>query len=366
MIVKRVFHCTLQSENPCEFAENVEENIMSKLKDIYVGKYYKDNYVIKILSIDRYSDIRIAKDNLTAYGRLDVAFSAECFIIEVGEILANVTIVKKDNILVCRYVYDEESSIAVCIEQSSGDDVLPVIDLGMKITAICDKPIVTKSFRNKSIVYAKILTCKRTEYYFRIKGLIPQDILNTFINIHAYLIENILDELKRREELMQTKSTKERLLFLERIYYSYDMSESPKIETITTRVDGNDYLWSGPERQTGTESEGQTTSNIVNLIELLEPLRQTDVVFNTSNLTGVWCRQPYLYGSSPNVVRYTDKATIKELSAPEGNMNDFSIMLREIFNYLTVMREMTEQYSDDDIKSYFKFWKYLQSKKLNM
>lgn len=348
MIVNRVFTCTLYTDNPCSFAEDLQASIISKLQDIYVNVFYMDSLILKINKVINQSNIRILNYNATAGGTLHVQFEASCLIVEVNEIFANVLICKKTMLLIGKYTDPTGNFVtAVCI---SNQDALAILDKDMKVAAICTSPLVTHALDKTSIMHADILTCKRQISAFKIKQPISSEIIAGNTEVIKTILDLIADELSIRERLISTDSKfSDRLMFLENVYFSYDNSKQKKIDIAPVKIGDKTYKWIGPF---------YPTNNKINFIEYMSTL--IDKQSMSDDDVCIWGRFPTLFGSSPYIIKTTEK-----IKCVDGNITNLIAALKEIYNYLVVMREMALSYTDNDIEDYFKFWLYLKKFKLS-
>jgi DNA-directed RNA polymerase subunit E'/Rpb7 len=321
MILERIFDVSITVSNTISFCANIEKNCLTTLNNMYVGKCYKNSYIIEINNIIKHSCCRIISTNSTGYGIIDVKFSANIYIFSKRDILAGVVIEKNADFISsvykkyganihCVIVLTEEQKAYSSLLQAN--QVIPLI----RIEESLHIPMY-----DKISAVGKILTCEKEIRIHKIEGNIKPENMK---KIKIYLNE-MKKELNRRNEYIKTK--KDKIYLFESLLYYYN--ECPK-DFITNKYD--EYIWNGPNfiLQKGK------TETFYNIFELIE---------KNENFDGFWTRPFYVHRSSPILVK--DSNTYEEYTSIEAH-NFILCYINIILNYVRAINEVIEIYNEDD------------------
>jgi hypothetical protein len=323
---------------------NTENYILGVLNEQYVGKCYNGALILKINTIDEISSCEIITTNLLGNGNINVKFTAMIRRFYPGEFLPNVWVQKTQPSILGSYAEDNDGiSVMAYIMIPYGIQFEPsplkqsimtirehqripmrVIDVYHK----CANPIPA--------IGATLLVCEKKYNKYIITSSVGKGIKKML----SPLMKRIEEELQLRNDI--TPDIKENILFFESLLYSYRSKENKENKITST----NFPEWAGPN-----EIPMSVDGEVINLLDYLHNI--DDNIAN-DNIIGIWSRPLNIYKSSPNAVfrklspgeeldMEADPLLIEE-GSPESVFIRF---LKDILDYLSIVRKMAEYYIDN-------------------
>lgn len=326
MLLEKVFEVTLDVNNPINFCTNKNQHILTELNNIYVNKCYMGSYIIDIIDILQTSSCRIVNTNSTGNGIIDVRFIANVFMLNSWDILIGVEVEKNQSLIVGKY---KKPNLTIDVTFKPTNIQSNSLMIG-QLTPIRVIKSIHKPKESKIAIAAILLTCDKKAVNYRIKGEIAKSALPEI----QLLFNNIITELKLRETIK-----KESIRFFESLVYSYK-----NISNNNEKITIEDTFWEGPK------------SNVDNLkmINIFDTL--------SMDLTGFWTKPLGICRSSPMITMSQDKPAEYVLTAPHLMIIELA---KNMLTFLKAIREFTEVYSDDKIKSHENIWNMMRHAQYN-
>jgi hypothetical protein len=326
MIIKRVYDVSLNITDPINYCTNKKEHTLIELNNHYKNKCFMGSFILDILDILQISSCRIVNTNSSADGIIDVKFLAKIYTLNAWDILVGVKIEKNQTLIGGKY---QKNELVINVSFPPTHLQGTVLHVGQLIpTRVCI-PIHNPK-ENSISAAAVLLTCDLKNTIYKVRGKIDKSHMEEILSI----IDNIDQELDKRSLLLQTK--KKSIIFFESLLYPY--KSYPDATTITINKNKE---WFGPSTNL------EKSSNYINLHSMLN-----------MDLTGYWTRPLTLCRSCPFAMTYSDKPTEEYVTTyPHLLMIDF---LKNTLNYLVAIREMSELYTDDLIKSHENIWNLMK------
>ena len=319
---------------------NKESYILSILTDKYVGKCYNGAFIIKIDNIINISSCSIITTNLECNGNINVQFVAKVRIFYPGEFISGVHIKKTQLSILGDYTEDTEDGIiktyimipmGVKFEPSPLKHSILSIKENQRIPMrIID--VYHKCANSNPAIGATLLVCDQKYYKYIITSPLSKNI-NTLI---LPLMERIEIEMQLRNSITDP-DIQQNILFFESLLYSYqiDAKSAKKVNIPSEKFP----QWSGLEQIVNSSSGSQ-----INILDFAYSI----IEGNVDDIIGTWSRPLFIAKSSPlaiyepNITEISDDITLEE-----GNPDTIFIRyLKDILDYLTIIRKMSEYYTD--------------------
>lgn len=169
MIDQKIFETTLNIDDPTNFCTNVEAHLLKELENIYVGKCFKNSFILNITGVIQRSPCFIMRTNNSGRGYMHVRFSAVVSYLNAFDLIAAVKIIKNDsNIILGESLLTEPVTIVIPSSESQNN----VAEVGQLcryslLTAACtiyladNRPVPRGVFSFLSTLFQSI-TCKRS------------------------------------------------------------------------------------------------------------------------------------------------------------------------------------------------------------
>jgi hypothetical protein len=339
--------------NP-NLSTNKENYILSILNEKYVGKCYNGAFIIKIDNIINISSCSIITTNLECNGNINVQFVAKVRIFYPGEFISGVHIKKTQLSILGDYTEEtEDGTIKTYIMIPMGVKFEPS-PLKHSILSIKENQripmriidVYHKCANSNPAIGATLLVCDQKYYKYVITSPLSKNI-NTLI---MPLMERIETEMQLRNSITDP-DIQQNILFFESLLYSYqiDAKSAKKINITSEKFP----QWSGLEQiasssgsssGSGSSSSG-SSSHQINILDFAYSIIEGKV----DSVIGTWSRPLFIAKSSPMAIYEADVTEIgDDITLEEGNPDTVFIRyLKDILDYLTIIRKMSEYYTDN-------------------
>lgn len=334
--------------NP-NLSTNKENYILSILNEKYVGKCYNGAFIIKIDNIINISSCSIITTNLECNGNINVQFVAKVRIFYPGEFIAGVHIKKTQLSILGDYTEDTDDGIiktyimipmGVKFEPSPLKHSILSIKENQRIPMrIID--VYHKCANSNPAIGATLLVCDQKYYKYIITSPLSKNI-NTLI---MPLMERIETEMQLRNSITDP-DIQQNILFFESLLYSYQIdAKSAKKITIPSEKfpqwSGLDQIASGSVSSSSSSGSGHQ----INILDFAYSIIEGSV----DSVIGTWSRPLFIAKSSPMAIYEADITEIRDdITLEEGNPDTVFIRyLKDILDYLTIIRKMSEYYTDN-------------------
>lgn len=317
---------------------NKENYVLNILNEKYVGKCYNGSFVVKIDKIINISSCEIIITNLECNGNINVQFVARVRIFYPGEFISGVHIKKTQLSILGDYTEDTEDGIiktyimipmGVRFDPSPSKHAILSIKENQRIPMrIID--VYHKCANSNPAIGATLLVCDQKYYKYVITSPLSKNIDILLLP----LIEKIETELQLRNSIIDT-DIQQNILFFESLLYSYQIDVK---SANTVNIPSENFSqWNGLEQLTHDENQ-------LNILDFVYSL----IHGNGRNIIGTWSRPLFIAKSSPIAIYEADKIDISdEITLEEGNPDTIFIRyLKDILDYLTIIRKMSEYYTD--------------------
>lgn len=326
MLLEKVFEVTINISNPINFCTDKERHAFTELNNIYANKCYMGSYIIDIINILQISSCRIVNTNSSSDGIIDVKFLANVFILNIWDVLIGVKIAKNQSLLVGKYNKPQlEIDVTFRPTEIQANSLLVGQLVPVRVIQAVHKPK-----EGRIAIAAVLLTCDKKSVTYRVKG----EILKTAIPEIQLIFKNIIDELKMRSNI-----DKDRIMFFESLIYSY--KNMPKT---TEKITFGEEYWEGPKNNISNNKS-------VNIFDTLG-----------MDLTGFWSRPLGICRSCPLITVSQEKPIDYVLTAPHLMIIELA---KNILTFLTAIREFSELYTPELIKSHENIWNMMRQVQLN-
>jgi hypothetical protein len=329
MYLKR-FATSIDVDNPVSFCVNIDENILAVVKSEFEGICFKGSYITEVVKITQRSSCKIVCTNLDGGCVIDVEFLARIEMYGKWDIITCMKIEKKENIIlgsVAKNISDTKqfSHMTICLKPTKETEIFSVGDyIPVRVIQIYYPPM-----KKEMVIFGILMTCEKTSAIYYVTDKIPEN----FSATNSGLINKIKEEMVLRKKIDTKKLT-----FFENLFHSYDQSSSEIKE-----VDG----WIGPEFK-----KNSCDLNIF------------DVLKNESGVSGYWTRNMDIYRSSPYITKLRSPSESNKIINERAEIV-FLSYLKNIYNYLVAIREMTELYTDEAIVTHEKLWMAIRKTKIH-
>jgi len=323
--------------NP-NLSTNKEAYILNILNEKYVEKCYNGAYIISIDKIVNISSCEIVITNLSCNGNINVNFIANVRIFYPGEFIFNVHIKKTQVAILGEYIEttDNGSVIKTYIMIPHGVKYEPS-PLKHSILSIKENQripmrvidVYHKCANPNPAIGATLLVCDKKYYKYIVTTPLSK-------NAHIFLLpllQKIEIEMDLRNAITDN-DIKNNILFFESLLYSYKIDDYKN----TIKTIDSEYFskWFGLDQV-------QNDTKQINFL---------DFVYNClngeKNIIGTWSRPLFICKSSPLAIYEENVTEINdEITLEEGNSDSVFIRyLKDILDYLVIIRKMSEYYTD--------------------
>lgn len=353
--VPKLFSTSIDVKDPVEFCTNIDRHTLMEIRNRFKGTCYKGAYIVEVTRIVRISSCKICTTNLEGDGVVDVLFEGLVASLGRWDLVAGLRVRNKNLLYICdRGDLGEARNVKIIATliptvstasiigndgapdgavAKSKADALQVLKIGQKITMRVSD--VRCNYMSKYItVVGSLFTCDTTSPAFRVEG----DLTAADAARLAPVVDAIRAELVERNAALDSPSGPQRgasrdmIWFIERICYSYANTASDSVGDVIMSKNGP--AWAGPARLI----DAADSAEIVNMLDL--------VAGAPFDMSGIWCRDLSIYRSSPLVAKYVGDSPPWEQVLVESPTVVAQIMLMQMLNYLTAVREMTTIYAE--------------------
>jgi DNA-directed RNA polymerase subunit E'/Rpb7 len=316
---------------------NKENYILTILNEKYVGKCYNGAFIVKIDKIIDISSCAIIITNLECNGNINVQFVAKVRIFYPGEFISGVHIKKTQLSILGDYTEEtDDGTIKTYIMIPMGVRFEPS-PLKHSILSIKENQRIPmriidvhhKCANSNPAIGATLLVCDQKYYKYVITTPLSKNIDILILP----LMERIETEMQLRNSITDP-DIQQNILFFESLLYSYqiDSKSAKKINISSEKFPS----WSGLEQITNASGQINVLDFVYSIIE------------GKNNVIGTWSRPLFIARSSPLAIYEENKIDISdEITLEEGNPDTVFIRyLKDILDYLTIIRKMSEYYTD--------------------
>jgi DNA-directed RNA polymerase subunit E'/Rpb7 len=332
---------------------NKENYILSILNEKYVGKCYNGAFIVKIDNIINISACSIITTNLDCSGNINVQFIARVRIFYPGEFISGVHIKKTQLSILGDYTEDTDDGIiktyimipmGVKFEPSPLKHSILSIKENQRIPMrIID--VYHKCANSNPAIGATLLVCDQ-KYY---KYIITAPLSNNISTLLLPLMEKIETEMQLRNSISDP-DIQQNILFFESLLYSYqiDAKSAKKVNILSEKFPqwrGLEQISSGSSSSSASGSSSASVSTLqLNILDFAYSIIEGRV----DNVVGTWSRPLFIAKSSPMAIYEASVVDINdEITLEEGNPDTVFIRyLKDILDYLTIIRKMSEYYTD--------------------
>lgn len=327
VLASKQYSVSIDVRNPVNFCADKEKHVLTHLQRTYEGKCYGGAYIVEITKVDKISACRVVKNNLSASGNVDVAFTAAVVVYGQWDILVGVEIAERDHMVV-GFLRDAPVETVVALLPT---DMVQTISIG-QVVAIRVKTVLYPPFQSQMTVAGVVLTCDQRTPVYRLQTAIEPSAAQALLP----LVERVENELDRRAELMSDH--RESLWFFESLLYSYALPDSDDREPRVVETE-HASAWVGPG---GAELPPLATE--INLLEFVKNAAQAS---GSTNARGLWCRDFAIRRSAPLVARAPEEKAPEGWDRPlvERPAIALAAFLNNVYNFLAAVRGMVEGYS---------------------
>ena len=305
MLITKILETSINVDDPIDFIANKERHILNALK-LYENHCYKGVYIIRIIKIIKASKCYMIKTNLDGNYNIDVQFEVEAEVYGKWDVLAGVDILGKNQV---QYGKIRNSNVIV--------NIIPTEDpIHEKQTIPIRVIMAYYGYLQPNVTLTGILlTCVKNTPVFSIKGKI-------ITKNYKPLITAIKNEIEIRDTLPTKK-----VQFFEDLLTSY-----PKTIPLP---------------------KGAHAVDIISLFS------KPEITIN-----GIWTRDLTLYHSSSFVAKAD--SPIKPWNKPINENPDvvFRIFLVDILNYLILIKDMCNIYTNEMIENHKNIWTTMRNAQL--
>lgn len=186
MLVKKILETYIDISDPNDiFSVDMNQTIMNKLNEKFVGICYNSCLIVKINKIIRRSYVYM-KDTLDGDTNLNIMFEVDCIIYIKNEIINNCKIIKKETNGII-HATSKYAGIQLNIQPN-----MNIFKEGEIIPVIVKRVRYNISQNSISVSAMPFMPIIHDIYYYKIKG--------TLSSLQKYNIQNILDQIKKYED----------------------------------------------------------------------------------------------------------------------------------------------------------------------
>ena len=349
---EKVINTTVNILNPFNFCASTDSHLLGLLRDLYNGRCFMGAFILNVKSITTRSACHIEKTSNTNNGYIHVRFLADVSVFSRWDIITNVVIVSRQQMLVGVYEKAGGPRAVVSLLASKAVEALAV---GQKIAV---RVVLAQHMpmQPEVSIVATLLTCDQAAPIYQLRGVLGAD---ARIEL-APMLAAVERELEARAKL-----PREPLWFFERLLYAFREEPGASAPGASASAPGASApgapAWTGPP---AFEPPDQGGIELVNVVDIVRA-----VVAGGENVsvTGSWSRLLHIYRSSPFAAR---AARAPASWAPDGAPRPisaepravFAELLKNILDYLTATRELVEVYdSRDAISKHLNVWSIMRA-----
>ncbi|QID21286.1 pD339L [African swine fever virus] len=335
MIDQKIFETTLNIDDPTNFCTNVEAHLLKELENIYVGKCFKNSFILNITGVIQRSPCFIMRTNNSGRGYMHVRFSAVVSCLNAFDLIAAVKIIKNDsNIILGESLLTEPVTIVIPSSESQNN----VAEVGQIVPVqLANSSVYYIPGRQQASATGSIFIPKHTFSVYHVQEELTQEQalnLTKLVNIIEMLLES------------RSKKDFKQICFFEKLYYTYSISSDEILDL---------KIWKGPK---GKEMSRLKPCNVLSFLY--------DALKNKSSSLGFWARPPNLLKSSPLAYQQDQNSfNTTELPIICSAEVMFVTLLKEIINYLQFMNDLCDTFNNEQlIKRHENIWMLIEQRKI--
>lgn len=332
-IYEKTIEATVDISNPTNFCTNTEEHLLGALRDKYNGKCFFAVYILNVKSIERRSMCKLVKTNNSGGGYMDVRFLADVVVFSAWDIITDVLIVNRQQMVLGEYYLPGGPKMAVVALYASKS--VEAIAVGQKVPVRVMIAQHSPGQPQASIV-ATLLTCDLVARVYQLEGALSGDDARLKL---APLLTKIEKELAVRAQLAADHG--ELLWFFEGLLYAYRGEPAGVLPTKFTEA--------------GVE--------VLNLLDIVRGVVASGV---SLPVAGLWSRPLNVHRSSPLVARLPGGAGRPDTPWAHPVYGDpcivFAEMLKNILDFLKATHNLVKSYnSREDIEKHVNVWSIMRA-----
>lgn len=332
MQYEKVIDGTIDVHNPINFCADKSRYLLAEIKSKYADRCFKGVYIVAIKSILNCGACHIVRTNSTGEGYIDVRFIADVVSYNRWDIITNITIVNRQQML----IGTTGRAVVSVLASKAAETVAVGQKIAVRVVLAQHTPL-----QSKISAVGTLLTCDQTAPAYKLRGSLDQ---TTRVDLEP-MLHAVEAAMERRAELIKTR--KADVWFFEQLLYAYRKK---------TAVDTNDSIsawdkgpvWEGPTSLQAHTGDMKSVLDIVHRV----------VGGETVSVTGTWTRPLSVYRSSPlvSIISSTD-------SDIEGNPRAvFAEFMKNILDFLIAVHELVEIYNTRElIDGHLNIWSVMRS-----
>ena len=356
-IYEKTIEATVDISNPTNFCTNTEEHLLGALRDKYNGKCFFAVYILNVKSIERRSMCKLVKTNNSGGGYMDVRFLADVVVFSAWDIITDVLIVNRQQMVLGEYYLPGGPKMAVVALYASKS--VEAIAVGQKVPVRVMIAQHSPGQPQASIV-ATLLTCDLVARVYQLEGALSGDDARLKL---APLLTKIEKELAVRAQLAADHG--ELLWFFEGLLYAYRGEPAGVLPTKFTEPgpasvgSSIEAPWVGPPMLEPTEAGVE----VLNLLDIVRGVVASGV---SLPVAGLWSRPLNVHRSSPLVARLPGGAGRPDTPWAHPVYGDpcivFAEMLKNILDFLKATHNLVKSYnSREDIEKHVNVWSIMRA-----
>jgi DNA-directed RNA polymerase subunit E'/Rpb7 len=344
MLHSKTLDATINVRNPISFCADKARHLTIQLKNMYEGKCFKGAFIVSVDRVEHSSACKIVSSNNTAEGYVDVQFTATVAAFSRWDIVAGVTIMRTDQVLVGstkrdgKYSYGDPRDarvVATLMPTPEAKTVRVGQVVCVRVLGATHEPM-----QPQVAVAGTLLTCDRTAPVYRVRGALDKASAAGLMPV----VEAIDKELAARAVLVAERRPD--LMLFEILLYS--LSKPPgglhgEADDLKLASAYGSATWTGPPTLKGVEPA--KTFNVVDFVKKA-------AAGETQTVNELWSRPLALYRSSPLAAQLAAKGAPAppgwDKAVDETPAVVLQIFLKGILDFLFAVRSMMGIYNTKD------------------
>jgi len=217
MYVKKFLQTTIDLLNPFEiYQTNIDDFLLTKLKDRYQKKCYQSMLILDILQIIRRSSIKMVDNRLDGGAYVDIQFEIGGIILSENEILHQCKIIE---IHTTTIIAEHEHAIIKIVKNSENEQLANIIKIGDSIPLLVHHVRYIPNY-NKISVIASLYTPA-----YLSDQIIYYTVQSVMSDTEIAKINIILDQIKEEEEQHKSFKMQKQYAFFKDILYPFKVNQ---------------------------------------------------------------------------------------------------------------------------------------------
>lgn len=362
----RSFRVTLDITDAIAFCTDKLANAKNEIINKYIGRCYKESYLVDFIEIEKISDCEIVSSDISCNGRVYVQFSARVLTLYTGCIITDMKINTSQEMVIGTSISMPVYGVIHKMDFAKMDDVVPI-----RITRVNHRPM-----KNRAVIVGIPLTCQKKELFYQI----TDPLTPAHVPMLSDMFYATIRELALRDMMLRDDKIKNKIAFFESLLFAYHKKIGVKFDPktwvkIPANVDSNlpglkhdnniyklpdeynvdDLSWYGPT----SDIEPQLKFTDMNVLEIVSKVFSGETV----QIKGIY----HVSKDVPRsiiMIRKVDEfpenqkilgSVRKNIDTPQGAIGCF---LQNIYDSLVGIRRLVETYdTDEKIISADRTWK---------